>query len=159
LPNDEKSGLTYKAVNVSQIPQLIYSVGQMDALTKAKINVLRNDGIGNPPVLLHDMTAATDASDYTNLIRTRCMGMLTNGIRLISRKFLGEGAIEGRYLSRRERTALARARPDGAGAAVPRALIPSPRSRSVLLCFSTLTGARCLRALRRSPRPAKRVSR
>jgi hypothetical protein len=37
---------------------------QLDALTEAKISVLRSKGAKQNPALLHDLTAATNASDY-----------------------------------------------------------------------------------------------
>jgi hypothetical protein len=36
---------------------------QLDALTEAKISVLRSKGANQNPALLHDLTAATNASD------------------------------------------------------------------------------------------------
>jgi hypothetical protein len=64
------SGLTNKQIRMTQVRNPLPA--QLDALTEAKISVLRSKGANQNPALLHDLTAATNASDYTNLVRVRC---------------------------------------------------------------------------------------
>jgi hypothetical protein len=68
---DAASGLTNKQIRMTQVWNPLPA--QLDALTEAKISVLRSKGANQLPALLHDLTAASDASDYTNLVRVRCM--------------------------------------------------------------------------------------
>ena len=73
---DEKTALTNQKVPLKQLPGLIYTPGQLDSLTQANINVLRTKGSYSNPALLHDFTCATDASDYTELLRVRIKGLV-----------------------------------------------------------------------------------
>ena len=73
---DEKTALTNQKVPLKQLPGLIYTPGQLDSLTQANINVLRTKGSYSNPALLHDFTCATDASNYTELLRVRIKGLV-----------------------------------------------------------------------------------
>lgn len=95
---DEKSGLTNKPLGVTQIPALVYTPTQLDALAGAKINVLQRLGFNQAAVLLHDFTAATDASDYTNLVRVRVKGLWVKTLLTVSRSFVGESTNDGLQL-------------------------------------------------------------
>ena len=90
---DSASGLTNKAIRIGQVwtPQ----PAQLDALTKSKISILRSGGRNQNPTLLHDLTAATDASDYTNLVRVRCMGVAIQTMLNRANKYLGESTLDG----------------------------------------------------------------
>ena len=90
---DPASGLTNKAVQATQIWQP--TPVQMDALTEAKINVLRFKGINNQPVLLHDLTAARDVSDYTNLVRVRCFSLVIATLLTRANGYIGESSLDG----------------------------------------------------------------
>jgi hypothetical protein len=95
---DEKSALTNKAIRVMQIPGLTYIPGQLDSLTQAKVNVLRSKGLGVPPALLHDMSAATEASDYTTLLHNRVKGRYIQTLLSVADKFIGESSLDGLQL-------------------------------------------------------------
>ena len=71
---DAKVGLTNKQLRVTQVWNAFPA--QLEALTEAKVNLLRSAGLNQNPVMLHELTAATNNSDYTNLIRVRCMGIV-----------------------------------------------------------------------------------
>jgi hypothetical protein len=73
-PLDAASGMTNKQIRMTRVWTPLPA--QLDAFTEAKIGVLRSKGTNLNPALLHDLTAATDASDYTNLARVRCMGVV-----------------------------------------------------------------------------------
>jgi hypothetical protein len=68
---------------------------QLDALTEAKISVLRSKGANQLPALLHDLTAATNASDYTNLVRVRCMGVAIQTLLNRANKYIGQSSLDG----------------------------------------------------------------
>ena len=68
---------------------------QLDALTEAKISVLRSKGANQNPALLHDLTAATNASDYTNLVRVRCMGVVIQTLLNRANKYIGQSSLDG----------------------------------------------------------------
>lgn len=94
---DAASGLTNKQVQATQIWQA--TPVQMDALTEAKISVLRYKGSTALPALLHDLTAATDASDYTNLVRVRCMGMVIQTLLTRANNYIGQSSLDGLTLT------------------------------------------------------------
>lgn len=73
---DPKSAIWNKGLLVTQVPGLRYSPTQLDALTKAKVNVLRYKGANKAPVLLHDRTAAIFDSDFTFLLRMNIHGLM-----------------------------------------------------------------------------------
>lgn len=95
---DEKSALTNKALKVIQIPGLVYIPSQLDSLTFAKVNVLRSKGTGASPALLHDMSAATNASDYTTLLHTRVKGRFVQTLLKVADPFIGESSLDGLQL-------------------------------------------------------------
>jgi hypothetical protein len=68
---------------------------QLDALTEAKISVLRSKGANQNPALLHDLTAATNASDYTNLVRVRCVGVVIQTLLNRAHKYIGQSSLDG----------------------------------------------------------------
>jgi hypothetical protein len=90
---DPASGLTNKAINATQIWQP--TPVQMDALTEAKIDVLRFKGVNNQPVLLHDLTAATNASDYTNMVRVRCFSLVIQTLLNRANGYIGQSSLDG----------------------------------------------------------------
>lgn len=90
---DAASGLTNKQVKATQIWQA--TPVQMDALTEAKISVLRFKGNNALPALLHDLTAATNASDYTNLVRVRCMGVVIQTLLNRANNYVGQSSLDG----------------------------------------------------------------
>ncbi len=94
---DDKSAPTNKQMlSVQQLYKA--SLAQLDALTKANINMLRFKNAGEPPVLLHGMTAATDNSDYTNLLRQRIKFLLVSVLFAEADKFIGESTTDGLQL-------------------------------------------------------------
>jgi hypothetical protein len=90
---DAASGLTNKQLKITQVWNPLPA--QLDALTEAKVSVLRNAGFNQNPTLLHDLTAATDASDYTNLVRVRCMGVVIQTLLARAQKFIGASPLDG----------------------------------------------------------------
>jgi hypothetical protein len=94
---DEKQGLTNKPLNVIQLWKPALS--QMDSLTQVGVNVLRFKGLNQSPVLLHDITAATSASDYTNLVRQRIKFKLIQVLQQQADKFIGGTSIDGLQLT------------------------------------------------------------
>lgn len=95
---DEKSALTNKSLRVTQVPGLTYIPGQLDSLTQAKVNVLRGKGLNVSPVMLHDMSAATDASDYLTLLHTRVKGRYVQTLLSVADPFIGESSLDGLQL-------------------------------------------------------------
>lgn len=94
---DEKSSTTFKPlIGVTQLYRA--NLAQLDALTQANINVLRFRATGEPPVMLHGMTAATTNSDYTNLVRMRIKFMVVKALYDEASKFLGEAVNDGLQL-------------------------------------------------------------
>ena len=67
---------------------------QLDALTEAKISVLRSKGANQNPAL-HDLTAATNASDYTNLVRVRCVDVVIQTLLNRAHKYIGQSSLDG----------------------------------------------------------------
>lgn len=93
---DEKVGLTNKPANVSQLwwP----NSSQLDSATFAGVNLLRFKGVGNLPCFLHDQTAATNASDYKNLLRQRIKGLVVDTLRTTADPFIGSSTTDGLQL-------------------------------------------------------------
>ena len=90
---DEKVGLTNKPLRMTQVWNALPA--QLEALTEAKINVLRSKGVGQNPAMLHDLTAATVASDYTNLVRVRCMGKVIQTVLARADRYVGHSSLDG----------------------------------------------------------------
>lgn len=90
---DEKVNLTNKPVKASQLwkPNSV----QLDSATKIGINFLRFKGTGNLPVFTHGQTAATNASDYKNLLRQRIKGLVIDTLRTTADPFIGASSIDG----------------------------------------------------------------
>jgi hypothetical protein len=57
--------------------------------------VLRSSGFNQSPTMLHDLTAATDASDYSNLVRVRCMGVVIQTLLARAQKYIGASSLDG----------------------------------------------------------------
>ena len=93
---DEASGLTNKPANVSQLWRPNSS--QLDSATFAGVNLLRFKGVGNLPCFLHDQTAATNASDYKNLLRQRIKGLVVDTLRTTADPFIGSSTTDGLQL-------------------------------------------------------------
>jgi hypothetical protein len=95
---DQKSALTNKQLLITQIPGLVYTPAQLDALTQAKINVLRpayvNAGSTNP-ALLHDVTAANATSDYTLVLRMRIKGLVVKTMLNRANAYIGQSSLDG----------------------------------------------------------------
>lgn len=96
---DEKVALTNQSLDVTQMPGLYYTPAQLDALTQAKINVLRYKGAGNQPALLHDMTQASSASDYTTVLRMRIKGLVVSTLLATGDPFIGSSSLGGLQLT------------------------------------------------------------
>lgn len=96
---DEKTALTNQKVKVKQIPGLVYTPGQLDALAEVKINVLKSKGANSNPALLHDFTCATDASDYTQLLRVRIKGLFVATLLRVGDPFVGASSLDGLQLN------------------------------------------------------------
>lgn len=90
---DEKVNLTNKPVQASQLwkPNSI----QLDGATQIGVNFLRFKGNGNLPVFTHGQTAATNASDYKNLLRQRIKGLVVDTLRLTADPFIGGSSVDG----------------------------------------------------------------
>lgn len=90
---DEKVNLTNKPVQASQLwkPNSI----QLDSATQIGVNFLRFKGNGNLPVFTHGQTAATNASDYKNLLRQRIKGLVVDTLRLTADPFIGGSSVDG----------------------------------------------------------------
>jgi hypothetical protein len=89
---DAASGLTNKQIRMTQVWNPLPA--QLDALTEAKISVLRSKGANQNPALLHDLTAATNASDYTNMVRVRCMGVVIQTLLNRANKYIGQSSLD-----------------------------------------------------------------
>jgi hypothetical protein len=90
---DEKVNLTNKPVKASQLwkPNSI----QLDSATQIGVNFLRFKGNGNLPVFTHGQTAASNASDYKNLLRQRIKGLVVDTLRTTADPFIGASSIDG----------------------------------------------------------------
>lgn len=93
---DEKNGLTNKPAKASQLwkPNSV----QMDSATQIGANLLRFKGNGALPVFLHGQTAATNASDYKNLLRQRVKGLVVDTLRVTADPFIGTSSTDGLQL-------------------------------------------------------------
>lgn len=93
---DEKLNLTNKPVKASQLwkPNSV----QLDSAQQIGVNFLRFKGTGNLPVFAHGQTAATNASDFKNLLRQRIKGLVVNTIRATADPFIGTSSIDGLQL-------------------------------------------------------------
>jgi hypothetical protein len=80
---------------VTQIPGLRYTPTQMDAMTFAKVNVLRYKGANNAPVLLHDYTAAIFNSDFTTLLRMGIHGLVIDTLCQRADQYEGQSTLDG----------------------------------------------------------------
>ncbi|MGB9109215.1 MAG: hypothetical protein WCC39_11070 [Telluria sp.] len=92
---DPKSAIWNKGLNVTQIPGLVYTPTQLDALTFAKFNVLRNKGANVAPVLLHDRTAAIFDSDFTFLLRMNIHGLVIDTLCTRADQYEGQSSLDG----------------------------------------------------------------
>ena len=92
---DPKSAIWNKGLNVTQIPALRYTPTQMDALTFAKVNVLRYKGANTAPVLLHDRTAAIYNSDFTFLLRMNIHDLVIDTIAARADLYEGQSTLDG----------------------------------------------------------------
>lgn len=93
---DEKVNLTNKPVNATQLWKPNGS--QLDSATQIGLNLLRFKGNGNLPVFTHGQTAATDVSDYKNLLRQRIKGLVVNTLRSTADPFIGSSSNDGLQL-------------------------------------------------------------
>jgi hypothetical protein len=91
---DPKNALTNEPViSVTQLYRA--SLGQLDSLTQAKIDMLRYGGAGTPPVCLHDRTAAGDQSDYIFLLRQDIKFLVAQVLFTTGGKFIGKSSTDG----------------------------------------------------------------
>jgi hypothetical protein len=67
----------------------------MDALTFAKVNVLRYKGPNTAPVLLHDRTAAIYNSDFTFLMRMDIHDLVIDTICSRADQYEGQSTLDG----------------------------------------------------------------
>ena len=92
---DPKSAIWNKGLNLTQILGLRYTPTQLDALTKAKINVLRYKGANTSPVLLHDRTAAIIDSDFTFVLRMNIHSLVIDTICARADQYEGQSTLDG----------------------------------------------------------------
>ncbi len=92
---DPKSAIWNKGLNLTQIPGLRYTPTQLDALTKAKVNVLRYKGANTAPVLLHDRTAAVIDSDFTFVLRMNIHDLVIDTICARADQYEGQSTLDG----------------------------------------------------------------
>ena len=91
---DPKNALTNEPViSVTQLYKA--SLGQLDSLTQAKIDMLRSAGPGAAPVCLHDRTAAGDQSDYIFLLRQDIKFLVAQVLFNTGGKFIGKSSTDG----------------------------------------------------------------
>lgn len=88
------NAITNKALT-STVQLYRASLGQLDSLTQAKIGVLRFVGTGQTPVILHDRTAAHNASDYIFLNRQDIKFLVCQVIFTEGNKFTGTTSTDG----------------------------------------------------------------
>ena len=91
---DPKNALTNKQLT-STVQLYRASLGQLDALTQAKINMLRFQGQGQTPALLHDRSAANANSDYIFIIRNDIKFLVCQVIFNRGNKFTGQTSTDG----------------------------------------------------------------
>lgn len=95
---DAKRAITNKQVaGVSQLYRA--SLQQLDDLTFADVDVLRFKGPGQLPVILHDKTSATAASDYTLALRQRIKFLVIQTLLREADNFIGNGTNDGLSLT------------------------------------------------------------
>ena len=95
---DQLKAITNKQLaGVSQLYRA--SLNQLDALTFADVDVLRFQGQGALPVLLHDKTAATTASDYTLALRQRIKFLMIQTLLAEAQNYIGNGTNDGLALT------------------------------------------------------------
>ena len=92
---DPKSAIWNKGLNLTQIAALRYTPTQLDALTKAKVNVLRYKGANTAPVLLHDRTAAIIDSDFTFVLRMNIHGLVIDTLCARADQYEGQSTLDG----------------------------------------------------------------
>ncbi len=92
---DPKSAIWNKGLNLTQIAALRYTPTQLDALTKAKVNVLRYKGANTAPVLLHDRTAAVIDSDFTFVLRMNIHGLVIDTLCARADQYEGQSTLDG----------------------------------------------------------------
>jgi hypothetical protein len=92
---DPKSAIWNKGLNVTQIPGLVYTPTQLNALTFAKFNVLRSKGTNAAPVLLHDRTAAIYDSDFTFLLRMNIHSLVIDTLCQRADQYEGQSSLDG----------------------------------------------------------------
>ena len=92
---DPKSAIWNKGLNLTQIPALRYTPTQLDALTFAKVNVLRYKGANTAPVLLHDRTAAIIDSDFTFVLRMNIHGLVIDTLCSRADQYEGQSTLDG----------------------------------------------------------------
>jgi hypothetical protein len=92
---DPKSAIWNKGLNLTQIPGLRYTPTQLDALTFAKVNVLRYKGANTAPVLLHDRTAAILDSDFTFLLRMNIHDLVIDTLCSRDDQYEGQSTLDG----------------------------------------------------------------
>jgi hypothetical protein len=92
---DPKSAIWNKGLNLTQIPGLSYTPTQLDALTQAKVNVLRYKGANTAPVLLHDRTAAIIDSDFTFVLRMNIHDLVISTIYARADQYEGQSTLDG----------------------------------------------------------------
>jgi hypothetical protein len=96
---DPKSAIWNKGLSLTQIPALRYTPTQMDALTAAKVNVLRFKGANTAPVLLHDRTAAILDSDFTFLMRMDIHDLVISTLCARADLYEGQSTLDGLQMS------------------------------------------------------------
>jgi hypothetical protein len=95
---DEKTALTNQTVNgVTQLYRA--GLGQLDALAEANVDMLRFVQAGSAPVLLRDNTAATQASDYNELLRQRIKFLVIEQLLTVAEPFIGQSTTDGLQLT------------------------------------------------------------
>ena len=92
---DPKSAIWNKGLNLTQIAALRYTPTQLDALTKAKVNVLRYKGNNTAPVLLHDRTAAVIDSDFSFVLRMNIHGLVIDTLCARADQYEGQSTLDG----------------------------------------------------------------
>jgi hypothetical protein len=95
---DEKTALTNQSVTgVTQLYRA--GLGQLDALAEANVDMLRFVQAGSAPVLLRDNTAATQASDYNELLRQRIKFLVIEQLLTVAEPFIGQSTTDGLQLT------------------------------------------------------------